>query len=70
MSKLYADDKEWLRKHSFYVRKDGLLDERYNHCEPDYMAVDYCPNCGRNKYEPTKAGCCHMCRTEKEMNNA
>jgi len=29
-----------------------------------------CEKCGRDKREPTKAGCCPACRFEKELNNA
>lgn len=25
---------EWAAGHAFYVRADGLLDQRYRHCEP------------------------------------
>ncbi len=31
-------DEEWLRKHAFYVRKDGHLASRPSHCEPEYVA--------------------------------
>jgi hypothetical protein len=29
---------DWAHKNSYYVRLDGLLDNRYKHCEPYYMA--------------------------------
>lgn len=29
---------EWANEHAFYVRKDGKLDSRHNHCEPSYLA--------------------------------
>jgi hypothetical protein len=31
---------QWAQQHAFYIRRDGKLDDRYNHCEPDYLA-DY-----------------------------
>lgn len=34
---LVSDDK-WLAEHAFYVKRNGSLDERRNHCEPHYMA--------------------------------
>jgi hypothetical protein len=33
-----VSDAQWLADHAFYVNKDGTLSERYNHCEPAYMA--------------------------------
>ena len=33
-------DSIWLATHAFYVRADGTLDNRYNHCEPYYMAEE------------------------------
>lgn len=29
---------DWASKKAFYVCKDGTLDARYNHCEPEYLA--------------------------------
>ncbi len=29
---------EWANKKAFYVKKDGALDNRQNHCEPHYLA--------------------------------
>lgn len=29
---------QWAQQHAFYIRRDGKLDDRYNHCEPDYLA--------------------------------
>jgi hypothetical protein len=36
----YVGDAEWLKQHSFYVKKDGTLDNRRRHCMPDFMADD------------------------------
>lgn len=29
---------EWANKHAFYVTKNGKLDDRYHHCEPEFLA--------------------------------
>jgi len=36
--KAYASDAAWFDDHAFYVRNDGLLDNRYKHCEPQFLA--------------------------------
>ena len=36
--------------------------------EQDDVGEEFCHACGRNLYEPTKAGCCPACRSIKELN--
>lgn len=28
----------WILDHAFYIRKDGKLSRKHNHCEPAYLA--------------------------------
>lgn len=34
-------DPVWVNAHAFYIKNDGHLATRPNHCEPYYMADDY-----------------------------
>jgi hypothetical protein len=31
---------QWANLHAFYVKRDGTLNNRFNHCEPSWMAPD------------------------------
>lgn len=36
--KYYPTELHWIYGHAFYIRKDGHIADRPNHCEPDYLA--------------------------------
>lgn len=35
--KYYPTESDWMSNHAFYVRKDGHLSAKHNHCEPAWM---------------------------------
>lgn len=36
--KYYYSEQDWIINHAFYVRKDGHIANKSNHCEPAFMA--------------------------------
>ena len=34
----YIHDDQWIREHAFYVKSNGDLSNKPNHCEPHYLA--------------------------------
>ncbi len=47
-------DAEWLRAHAFHVTKNGKLDARHHHAEPDFMAEENPRRARKNPYSIVK----------------